>query len=307
MNEVALTFEDQRRDALMASVDEIRYTEATVSSDGALCYTPNHYFVPRVQPHHPFYHEHQEQFLLERYQYARPPIDLGHSRLDHTLASMPNVLRMPIQFPSTPMKVPVELKPLWDLICRIAEYEAGFNSSIEACFVHVTFDRAIIEPGTTHRYPGWHGDGVQGAKFAEKTLVEHSYIVSTAPPTQFCIQPFFFNHLNDARHSLFHEMEVQAREQNVYTTIPWHLYLIDPYMVHRTPGIAHKQERIFLRVTYAYTELMNPHNTPNPCFAGQQYAERHDVRKFLSLYPSEVPWPMYGLSSGPGTDREVWQ
>jgi hypothetical protein len=306
---VELTFEDIRRDALMASVDQICYTEPTLSKDSAYLFAApsSRLFVPIVNPKHPFYQEHHEAFCLERYQYTRPPIDLGHSRLsaEGLSSEIVNVLRMPIKYPGTEYRLPVAIRPFWQLVERVSEYEAGFNDRHEECFIHITVDRRQVSANTTHRYPGFHGDGVQGAKFSQQSYlpIEHSYIVTSEPPTEFCLQPFFFQHLNDGRHNIFHEMEVQVREQNIYGTLPWNLYLIDPYMVHRTPPITKSVERLFVRVTFAYSELMNPHNTGNPLFEAKQYAERHDIRKFLTLYPSEVPWEMYGLSFGPKTTR----
>ena len=299
-----MTFEDQRRDALMATVDQIRYTKPEITKDGAYNFiVKSGLFVPIVNPEHPFYREHHEPFNLERYQYPRPSIDLGHCQfsMEGLGQQTVNVLRMPIKYPNTEYRLPKEIKPFWDLIQRISEYEASFNKDHNKCFVHLTTDRGTVKAKTTHRYPGFHGDGVQGTKFSQKqyTPIEHSYIVTSEPPTEFCIQPFFFQHLNDARHNLFQEMEVQVRENNIYGTLPWHIYLIDPYMVHRTPPIKEDVDRIFVRITFAYTELMNPHNTQNPLFKKQKYPERHDIRKFLTLYPAEVPWEMYGFSFGP--------
>jgi hypothetical protein len=298
-----LFFEDQRRDALQAKVSQIRYTHPIVSSEGAFSFDSTYgKFVPIVNPAHPFYREQHEPFLLERYEYARPPIDLGHSRFDlEDNSEIINVLRMPIKFPKTNYRLPVVIQPFWKYIQRIADYEAGFNERVDECFVHITIDSGVVDKGTTHRYPGFHGDGVQGSKFSQKsyTPIEHSYIYTSQPPTEFCIQPFFLSHLNDGRNNLFHEMEIQAREQNVFGVIPYHIYLIDPYMVHRTPTILESVKRIFVRITFAYSELMSPHNTTNPLFPEQVYEDRHDVRQFLTLYPAEVPWEMYGLSFGP--------
>ncbi len=299
---MSMEFEDQRRAALMATVDQIRYTETILSSEDYLQFNfyPESLTVPKVTPNHPFYNDHWEPFNLERYQYPRPPICLGHSLLHMT--NVDNVLRMPIKYPMTQYKIPIELAAYWDLIKRVAEYESGFNIRHEEMFVHITIDRSHVKANTSHRYPGFHGDGVQGTKFSQDQYlpIEHSYIMTSEPPTEFCIQPFFLNHLNDARNNIFHEFEVQARESNIYGTIPWHLYLIDPYMVHRTPTITKDTDRLFVRITYTYSELMNPHNTKSPLFPEHQnYDKRHDIRKFLTTYPDDVPWGMYGLSYGP--------
>jgi hypothetical protein len=288
----------------MAKTDSIRYQETVLAKDvpPIRFSVKDDLFVPCVEPKHPFYREQHETFDLDKYMYPRMPIELGNSELSFDqITESVNVLRTPIKFPGTAYLIPQELKAFFPLIRRVAEYEAGVNQRHDDCCVHITIDKSTVKEGETHRYPGFHGDGVQGAKFSQKSYlpIEHSYILTSSPPTEFCIQPFFFRHLNDAKHNIFHEMELQVRECNIYKTLPWHLYLIDPYMVHRTPTIKTATERLFVRITYAYSELLNPHNTVNPHFGEQEYEPRHDIRKFLTTYPADVPWNMYGFSSGP--------
>ena len=300
--------QDQQRAALVASTDTIRYEQPVLADVPPLTFeVPDGRFVPRVDPEHPFYHHQHEPFNIARYRFCAPPIEIGASRLDYTVlpAVLTNVLRLPIKFPGTEYRLPVEIAPFADLIERVARYESGFNARHRECFVHVTIDDSEVLPGEYHRYPGFHGDGVQGAKFSQReyTPIEHSYVFVSEPPTEFCLQPFFVEHLNDARHNLFHEFERQIREANIVGTLPWHVYLIDPYMIHRTPPILVGCRRIFFRITFCYTELQHPKNTQNPHFPESGvYAARWDVRNFLTTYPGQIPWEMYGLSSGPVID-----
>lgn len=157
-------------------------------------------------------------------------------------------------------------------------------------------DASEIEPDHYHRFPGFHGDGIQGTKLTPKVNVEHSYIVTTAPATEFCLQPFFLKHLDEAKHNFFLEFDKQAKKDNIYTSLPGHLYLIDPYMVHRTPKITKKCRRVFVRITYAFTELQHPKNTVNPMFEGQQYEKRVDIRENLTPFEFAVPYHLYGIN-----------
>src|SRR5208282_1968985 len=140
-------------------------------------------------------------------------------------------------------------------------------------------DSSLVHTDEYHRYPGFHGDGIQGQKLTPKVNVEHSYIFVTEPPTEFCLQPFFLKHLDEAKHNFFLEFDRQAKDANIYGCLPNHLYMIDPYMVHRTPKIQKTQTRVFIRITFAPTELQNPKNTHNPLFDEdmQKYHERQDI------------------------------
>lgn len=147
----------------------------------------------------------------------------------------PNVLRMPLKFSNTSYVIPRQLEALEPVIRRVAEYEKYLcsDNSIDHddTFCHITYDSSTVNAGEYHRFPGFHGDGIQGTKLTPKVFVEHSYILTSAPLTEFCLQPFFLKHLDEAKHNYFLEFDRQAKETNVYGSLPNHLYLIDPYIV----------------------------------------------------------------------------
>ena len=275
-----------------AKVSSIRYAQPEISSDGTF-FNPQGHWTPKIDAENPAYDSMSKPFSLSQFIYVRPPIDIG------LLTDKPdcgiNVLRMPIKFPGTEYRVSKSVGPLWELIRRIAEYEAFINPKHAETFCHITFDKSVVSKGEYHRFPGFHGDGIQGTKLSPKVVVEHSYIVSGSPPTEFCLQPFFLKHLDESKHNYFLEFDKQAKEENIYRILPNHLYLIDPYMVHRTPKITKKAERVFFRMTYAFNELQHPKNTINPMFSGQQYDKRADIRENLAPFEFEVPFFLYGL------------
>ncbi len=277
-----------------AKVSAIRYEQPTLSSENPIEFQPKGLWTPIIDSDNIAYHSMFKPFNLNQYLYPRPPIDMGLSPPIH--GGCPNVLRMPLKFPGTIYKIPRELEALEPLIQRAAEYEKFINKDHDSCFCHVTCDFSYVPAGEYHRFPGFHGDGIQGTKLTPKVNVEHSYIQTSDPPTEFCLQPFFLKHLDEAKHNYFLEFDRQAKEANVYGSLPNHLYLIDPYMVHRTPKIKRRVSRLFLRITYAFTELQHPKNTINPLFEGQQYHKRIDIRENLCANEFEVPWHLYGLS-----------
>lgn len=276
-----------------AKVSGIRYTQPTLDKDKAITFVPQGLWTPTIDADNIAYNSLFKPFNLNQYLYPRPPIDMG--LLEHRQAEV-NVLRMPLKFPGTDYRIPRHVSALEDLIKRVAEYEAFINPNHNETFCHITHDVSDVEANTYHRFPGFHGDGIQGTKLTPKINVEHSYIVTTSPPTEFCLQPFFLKHLDEAKHNFFLEFDRQARESNVYGTLPNHLYLIDPYMVHRTPRIKNKVTRQFIRITYASNELQHPKNTINPLFDGQDYHKRVDIRENLMPNEFDPPYHLYGLT-----------
>lgn len=283
-----------------SSISEIRYEQPIFQkTDNDIEFNVESLWTPLIGADNPAYQSMFKPFSLDQYLYPRPPIDLGlidDSSIEG-YGSDPNVLRMPIKFPETNYRLPCAVIELEPLIRRVAEYEVFINKDHDKCFCHITYDYSSVKAGEYHRFPGFHGDGIQGTKLTPKVNVEHSYILTSAPPTEFCIQPFFLKHLDEAKHNYFLEFDKQAKKANLYGTIANHLYLIDPYMVHRTPKIKRDVGRLFIRITYAFTELQHPKNTLNPLFEGQQYHKRVDIRKNLTKNDGPIPWHMYGLKN----------
>jgi hypothetical protein len=278
-----------------AKVSQIRYSQPTLSSEGVESFNPQGLWTPIIDSDNIAYHSLFKPFNLSQYLSPRLPIDMGLVWEDSTPKSQTNVLRLPLKFPGTNYRIPQELRGVADLIKRVAEYEKFINPDHDTCFCHITYDTSTVNPGEYHRFPGFHGDGIQGTKLTPKVNVEHSYIVVTSPPTEFCLQPFFLKHLDEAKHNFFKEFDRQAHDVNLYSSLPGHLYLIDPYMVHRTPKITAPVERTFMRITYAFTELQHPKNTINPFFQGQEYEKRIDIRENLMPNEFDPPWHLYGL------------
>jgi hypothetical protein len=295
-----------------AKVSQIRYTHPELSAEDPIKFYPKGLWTPKIDADNIAYLSLFQPFNLNQYLYPRPPIDMGLIEVEPLLACPINVLRMPLKYPksSTWMtdgneyRIPRQLGALMPFIQRVAEYEkslypqdqTSWNDEHNFTFCHITFDHSVVPAGQHHRYPGFHGDGIQGTKLTPKINAEHSYILTSAPATQFCLQPFFLKHLDEAKHNFFLEFDRQAKEANFYSALPNHLYLIDPYMVHRTPKLEKETDRVFIRITYTSSELEHPKNTTNPLFDKRDYPKRIDIRENLAANEFEVPWHLYGLS-----------
>lgn len=256
---------------------------------------------PKVQPLSPTYRDILEPFEPRKYTNPRLPIDLGTANVE-AIQSVPNTLRMPLKWwDSQEINIPEELLPIKDLLERMFTYDKCHNPLYETQVAHLTHDTRIIEEGKTHRFPGFHGDDLQGGAFPEKEIIAHSYILTTNPGTEFCLQPFFVGHLDDSHERHFTEFDKQASEENIYTTKPGHMYLMDPYAVHRTPLHTIPGPRTFLRLTFSTKNMLLPHNTLNPMFAEKQdeyeslpMPHLHETR-WTQASDKHVPYNMYGI------------
>lgn len=256
---------------------------------------------PKVDSTSPIYKDMIEDFNSFKYTNPRIPIDLGIANVDK-IQECPNVLRMLLKWNDrSEVEVPKEFNPIIPLLERIFTYDKSHNPNFMEQVAHITVDTRVITEGMTHRFPGFHGDDLQGGSFPKKETAAHSYILTTEPGTEFCLQPFFVSHIKDSFENIFNEFDKQAREENLYRSLPGHIYLMDPYCVHRTPMETLPGKRTFFRVTFSTKNMLLPHNTINPMF--EDIEEEYDSLEVPHLYETfftqksdkKVPYSHYGV------------
>lgn len=279
----------------MRYTDDVKFEKAIIGKD-AICIDVEPCWVPVPFQHSPLWARMHRTFSTENFLYACPPVDIGLFRVDTEDLLGLRVLRCPIK-PSGTMSIslPAELLTLAPLVRYLAELEAHVNPRYGDFWCHISVERTNVSAGSSQRVPGWHVDGFQGIRVAPHQI-EHSYLWADHQHTEFCVQPFYVSHLDPGRHNVFNEFARQAREENALGGLDGHIYLIDPYVVHRSPVLKRETVRTFVRVTFTETELEDPVNTVNLSLPGSQdYARRIDVRDRLTSYDGAIPWEMYGV------------
>ena len=184
---------------------------------------------------HPFYQYHDKPFDKERLQFSTLPLHVGAFDIG-AQNKVINILRCPIKVAGNrEIVLPKEHKWLKEFVTFCCIYETSFNKRFEDLYAHITVERKCVNAGETQRVGGFHVDGMQGAKFPQKHEIEHSYLWSSTNGTEFCVQPFFVQHIDDSKYLLFDELCKQAKEENVYKCLDSNVYIFDPYMIHRSP------------------------------------------------------------------------
>ena len=112
---------------------------------------------------------------------------------------------------------------------------------------------------------------------------------------EMCIRDrFYLNHLDESKHLIFDELDIQAREENMIKPQNKSVILFDPYMIHRSPKFNTHGRRTVVRLTFEYQKLLDPNNTINPNIKFNTHY-KYDIRNMLCTYSGEIPWDMYGL------------
>lgn len=244
---------------------------------------------------HPFYEYHDKNFDKERLMFSTLPLHVGEFKINYEANDITNVLRCPIKNAgSRKIIIPKELEMFTDFIKYCCIYETSFNNRFEDLYAHMTVDLKKVEAGTTQRVKGFHVDGFQGAKFPTKHEIEHSYLWASTCGTEFCVQPFFINHIDESKYLIFDELCKQAKEDNIYKCLDSNVYIFDPYMVHRSPVLSENTERLLVRITFEYQKLLDPNDTQNPKMKFN-IPYKYDIRNRLCEFKVPLNTEMYGF------------
>lgn len=181
-------------------------------------------------------------------------------------APVTSVLNMPVKMPGSEIKVPEELAQFREFLQKIIDHEKAVNPDLDEFYMYLTVDRHAVKAGTTHRRPGVHIDGVQGARYKVKLPPEHLYSASDRLGTVFYDQPFDLAALDPAKHHVHAELERQAKEENARATPDFDIAFWDSYSVHRADVAKEDFTRTFIRVEFSKKQYDSHGDTHNPLF-----------------------------------------
>lgn len=277
--------------------DKRNYVVSRFGDNGATEHQVEKTWMAKPMPNHPFWTRSSKVFDTEHFLYAAPPIDIGRVGMESLTRGEERCLRMPIKpFQANRFLLPVEFQWLFPVVNRIMMFDAAQHPTFSEYYAHLTVDTRTVEEGKTQRAGGWHVDGFQSGGREPLHEVERSYLWSgDDPATEYSVQPFFIDHLRPQQHNVHGEFDRQASVP-VLRGQASHIYLIDPYCVHRSPVVTKKTLRTVVRVTFAKTPLTDPMNSVNIALAELSQTEvRYDLRNTLYDYEGAVPYDRYGL------------
>lgn len=213
-------------------------------------------------------------FDLTEFRTARQPVSLGILTATEQVAfkpGSPRTLDLPIKFPGSNFRLPGEFAHLAPLIQRVANYEAAVNPDCyDEYYCYLTVDQGEVKPGKLQREAPCHVDGFQGARWRPKVRGNHTYTVSDKLPTVYYVQPFMLEHLDEAVHDFFYEMNAQVADTNsahAWRPEPGELTLMDCYTVHRGDEAETTVFRTFIRISFEVRIFDRQGNAHNPLFA----------------------------------------
>lgn len=178
------------------------------------------------------------------------------------------VLDLPIKFPNSGYRLPLELIQFSSLIQKIINYELSTNKNVDEYYAYLTIDQSPVKKGDTQRKGGLHVDGFQGSRIEEKLPIDHSYIMMDCLPTRFCPYKYNLKGLDPAVDNFFTAFDREKREgtEAEFGIEAYSLYLMDAYCVHKSATAIQDTNRTFFRLSYSVRQYDRLGNTHNPMF-----------------------------------------
>jgi hypothetical protein len=167
-----------------------------------------------------------------------------------------HVLRMLIRRPYDGLRIPHELQWVLPLV--------GIAESRQANIARHPYLYLTVRNGVVHSHGDdeWHVDGFS---MQYHHLPEQNYTWTDYAGTEYydgpCDIPGDFDPL---RHNLHSYIQTQINPALVRRTLPYHAYVMDPYVIHRRPPETAGTWRCFVRLSYTPIEIADSNNTPNP-------------------------------------------
>lgn len=204
------------------------------------------------------------------------PVDLGACNV-HLPERHQYILRMCVNRPDRGWMIPPELDWLSDTIFRLA-HEQSRLCLPKHPFCYVTVRHGVVSSTTDD---AWHVDGFS-TRIAHKP--EQNYIWCNRAPTEFVRQAFPIpTGFDPLRHNIHWHLQDNVDPDKVCAGKSSHLYLLDPYVVHRRPKLPDGFVRSFFRVSFVPIEIRDDTCTPNPIDSRRTYGT-DDFRNQLERY-----------------------
>lgn len=211
---------------------------------------------------------------LNKFKNPRIPVTLGllseEQQLNFSKKGLPRTLDLPIKFPGSNFRIPKAFEQLHAVIEKVAHFEAAINKKcFDEYYCYLTVDQGIVKPETLQREAPCHVDGFQGARWNPKVRINHTYVVSDAIPTTYYVQPFDFDHLDEAKHNFFWEMnKIVAATKSMHAWRPKinEVNMIDAYTVHRGTEAEVETFRTWIRLSFEVRKFDRLGNAHNPLF-----------------------------------------
>lgn len=281
-----------------------RYTVPVFDADeGCLRIAPNANATVAHAPDDVLVRELNVPFSMDRYLVPRRPLNCGVLNRDErerfvAKSDARNVLDMPIKFPGSDFRLPMEYAQWAPVVQRVADAEWALNKRCyDEYYCYFTLRRERVPKGGQGHYAPCHVDGFQGARWNPKVRTNHTYTITNALPTTYFIQPFDFSKLDVAKHDVFWEMNRQVAQTN--SAFAWAAYedfslmLMDAYCVHIATDAPEETERVWLRLSFEVRQFDRLGNGHNPFFSYDWEMVPRDIEQ-LGLVPfdPECDWTL---------------
>jgi hypothetical protein len=151
-----------------------------------------------------------------------------------------------------------------ELVDRCIQTADDLHLGWQDRYLYLTIDTRPVEVGETQRVPGWHVDDLQGPDILTKRPGGFLFVGASSLPTEFAIQQFAVDGLDDTKHNVFDWCGRQVQPSAVVAQWPNTIALMSAYDVHRGVPAVVEGPRVFVRLLLTHCALTSAKTTINP-------------------------------------------
>lgn len=243
------------------------YALSSIGSNGRVSLYPRE-TKAHIPTRHPVIQTIGRTFDIANFGIERAPILIGEIP-DMDKFSRPggfSVTDMPLKFPGTDYRLPMQLSQFEGVIQQCIDYEYTINPALDDYYVYLTIDQKQLVAGRGHRGTGIHSDGLQGPRWPTKMPAERTYLVTNTPApvaTKYYNQAFDMSGCDVDKHNLTALFRAQADPaKSAY--IPFRaIAMFDCYLTHEGPTSGTDSPRTLFKLLVSkrhFDRLGNTHN-----------------------------------------------
>jgi hypothetical protein len=219
-------------------------------------------------------------------------IETLENRALFDLEGVPRCIHLPIKFPNSELRIPVEYEQFSEALQKILDHEYSANPHYREYYAYLTIDQSFVPRQSYQRVPGPHVDGIPRDRDNPQTVIDHAYMVTNTIPTLFYIHPFDMSKYDLKKHNFFVIFRALADEYQTITPAAYDISLMNAYSVHTPTTTNVDVHRTFLRLEFSVLEFDRIGNSINSAFADDDHYPNYPFDYIPRSIPKELTIPV---------------
>lgn len=129
-------------------------------------------------------------------------------------------------------------------------------------YCYITIDNKKVKKNNSQRTQGFHIDGLQGEEIINKKKGCFHLLWVSNLPTEYILNAKINKNINLKKYNFFNYLDT-IKYKKIYQIEKKSIYLINSYLIHRSPISRKKCNRLFIRISFSEIPITSKKMTKN--------------------------------------------